>query len=65
MKLFIICLIAVNLVSSKASRLSENVDTKTENNYQATFKNEDGDGFCKASGLRGHALLYKQQSENP
>ena len=58
MKLFIICLIAVNLVSSKASKLPENVDTKTESNYQATLKNEHGDGFCKASGFRGHALLY-------
>ena len=58
MKLFIICLIAVNLVSSKASKHLENVDTKTENNYQATLENEDGDGFCKASGFCGHALLY-------
>ena len=62
---FIICLIAVQLVSSEASKLSENEVTKTQDNFQATLKNEDGDGFCKALGFRGHALFYKKQSENP
>ena len=62
---FRVCLIAVHLVSSEASKLSKNEDTKTEDNFQATLKNEDGDGFCKASGFHGHALFYKQQLENP
>ena len=56
---FRVCLIAVHLVSSEASKLSKNEDTKTEDNFQATLKNEDGDGFCKASGFHGHALFYK------
>ena len=64
MKGLIICLILVHPVSSEASKLSENEETKTEDNFQATLKNEDGDGFCKALGFRGHALFYKRISNS-
>ena len=48
MKLVLIFLVAFNIVSTEAAKSSDNEDSTTEKNYQATLKNEDGNGFCKA-----------------
>ena len=56
MKFFIIFLAAFILESSEASKHSENEVAKAGDSYQATLKDEDGKGFCKASGFCMHAL---------
>ena len=58
MKLIIIFLVAFYFVSTEAAKSSDNEDSTTEKNYQATLKNEDGNGFCKASGFPGLDLSY-------
>ena len=58
MKLIILFLVAFNIVSTEAAKSSDNEDSTTENNYQATLKNEDGNGFCKASGFYRLDLSY-------
>ena len=58
MKLIILFLVAFNIVSTEAAKSSDNEDSTTEKNYQATLKNEDGNGFCKASGFPRLDLSY-------
>ena len=65
MKLIIIFLVAFNFASTEAAKTSDNEDSTTENNYQATLKNEGENGFCKASGFYRLDLSFLPLKNSP